>query len=384
MEEADASVQAFLRRFEEGILSAIESRFSALERRLEARLARLEQRSPPASPNASPPAGPPASPPANPTESYQTETGVSDNATSPSCPVEDMETETPGNQQVAGSGKRPRGSLKSQAPRSFVSENRFSALSDADDSDSDNSGNSSASVSSVKTARKSKTARRDREKFPPLPAVKTASQVCSPPPPSTSAPHVAPTGSTPPQVASQKPKAGQVPAAPPSAKVPPIIVREKSRWTEISKACAEPNSRVNFSKAKPCVDGIRVQPVTAEDFRKLMRLLNSRNIQYHSFTLPEEKSIRVVLRQVPVEIDSREVLEDLKVQGFHPILVTRMQHPRKKENMPLVHVEVPGDERHIWKLRSVCDLLVEVESPNKPGKATQCFRCQRFNHSQRN
>ncbi|RZC32290.1 hypothetical protein BDFB_013483, partial [Asbolus verrucosus] len=113
-----------------------------------------------------------------------------------------------------------------------------------------------------------------------------------------------------------------------SAKVPPIIVREKSRWTEISKACADSDSRITFSKAKPCVDGIRVQPVTAEDFRKLTRLLNSRNIQYHSFTLPEAKSIRVVLRQVPVETDSREVFEDLKVQGFHPILVTRMQHPR--------------------------------------------------------
>ncbi|RZB40499.1 hypothetical protein BDFB_014296, partial [Asbolus verrucosus] len=106
---------------------------------------------------------------------------------------------------------------------------------------------------------------------------------------------------------------------PPKGKVPPIVIRERARWTEVVKACANLKAPLKFNRAKPCVDGICIQPTSPEDYRALIKLLNSRQVQYHSFTLKEEKSIRVVLRQVPTEIKVEEVYNDLKAQGFDPI-----------------------------------------------------------------
>jgi hypothetical protein len=39
---------------------------------------------------------------------------------------------------------------------------------------------------------------------------------------------------------------------------------------------------------------------------------------------------------------------------------------------------------HLGELRTVCHLLIYVERPCKKGTPTQCHRCQRFHHLQRN
>jgi hypothetical protein len=142
--------------------------------------------------------------------------------------------------------------------------------------------------------------------------------------------------------------------------------------------------RINFSKAKPCVDGIRVNPDTVDDFRSLTRLLEERRVPFDSFALPEAKTLRAVLRTVPVEISLDDVKSDLVDQGLAPIKVTRMISNRSKLPLPLVLVEVPKDKGQIFDLRTVCHLRISVERPHKKGSTTQCHRCQRFHHSQKN
>ncbi|KAH0820877.1 hypothetical protein GEV33_001914 [Tenebrio molitor] len=53
-----------------------------------------------------------------------------------------------------------------------------------------------------------------------------------------------------------KPVAQQKPPA--ESKIPPIIIRDASKWPSISSGMQA--RRIAFTKAKPCVDGIRVHP----------------------------------------------------------------------------------------------------------------------------
>jgi hypothetical protein len=169
---------------------------------------------------------------------------------------------------------------------------------------------------------------------------------------------------------------------PGASKIPPVIVRDATKWAGISQAMAV--KRFNFTKAKSCVDGIRVNPRTSDDHRTLTRLLEERKIPFHSFSLPEARTLRAVLRTVPVEIGLDDVKADLEVQGLAPIKVTRMISGRSKLPLPLVLVEVPKDKGQIFELRSVCHLRISVERPHKKGSTAQCHRCQRFHHSQKN
>ncbi|CAH1383693.1 unnamed protein product, partial [Tenebrio molitor] len=70
-------------------------------------------------------------------------------------------------------------------------------------------------------------------------------------------------------------------------KIPPIIIRDAAKWASVSSAMT--TRQIKFSKAKTCIDGIRVNTVTVDDFRALTRLLEERKVPYHSFALPEQK-----------------------------------------------------------------------------------------------
>jgi hypothetical protein len=168
---------------------------------------------------------------------------------------------------------------------------------------------------------------------------------------------------------------------PPESKIPPVISRDASKWSSVSSAMTQ--KKIAFTKAQSCVDGIRVNPVTSDDFRALIHLLEERKVPFHSFTLPEEKTLRAVFRTVPIEICLDDVKSDLENQGLAPIKVTRMISTRSKKPLPLILVEVLKDQKQIFQLRSVCHLLITVERPHKKGTTAQCRRCQRFHHSQR-
>jgi hypothetical protein len=110
------------------------------------------------------------------------------------------------------------------------------------------------------------------------------------------------------QVAQNKPPAEN--------KIPPIIIRDAAKWASVSSAMT--TRQIKFSKAKTCIYGIRVNTVTVDDFRALTRLLEERKVPYHSFALPEQNTLRAVLRTVPCEILIDDVRADLEEQGMAP------------------------------------------------------------------
>lgn len=164
-------------------------------------------------------------------------------------------------------------------------------------------------------------------------------------------------------------------------RIPPIILREAGKWTRVSQLCA--NQRINFTKARTCADGINITTPDAETYRRLTKLLDQEKAQYHSFTLPEERTKRAVLRTVPVEVTPEEVMEDLKAQGFRPLKVSRMIRDRARTPLPLIMLEVPADVDP-FEIKSVCRLVVTVEKPRKLQRTAQCHRCQKFRHAQHN
>jgi hypothetical protein len=129
-----------------------------------------------------------------------------------------------------------------------------------------------------------------------------------------------------------KPVTQQKPPA--ESKIPSVIIRDASKWSSLSQAMVQ--KKINFSKARSCVDGIRVNPVTVDDFRSMTRLLEVRGVPFHTFALPEEITLRAVLRTVPVEISVDDVKANLENQGLAPKQVTRMISTRSKKPLPLV------------------------------------------------
>lgn len=166
---------------------------------------------------------------------------------------------------------------------------------------------------------------------------------------------------------------------------PPLFVHDKSKWTEVSNRMSV--KKINFSSARNTQEGIRVQVPSSSDYRELTKLLKSMNVPFHTFTLPEEKKLRVILRNIAKEVPSEAISEDLKSQGF-PVLEVHRMHRGKTlapYDMVLVILDLTPEGKAIFNLKTCCSLSgLKVETPHKKGPPGQCHNCQHYGHSSRN
>ncbi|KAK9708159.1 zinc finger associated protein [Popillia japonica] len=166
-------------------------------------------------------------------------------------------------------------------------------------------------------------------------------------PPLPSRPQRAQKSTTVPAQAIEKTRPDPPPAVS-DAKIPPIVLRDKSRWSRVSSEIKRRG--ISFTKAQNIPDGIRIYPSSEADYRMLTKFFSDDQIPYHTYQLPSEKLLNVVLRGVPVEIEEKEIYDDLRERGFEPDSVIRMRRTRDKAPMPLVLVKISKDQKAIYHL----------------------------------
>ncbi|KAK9686392.1 zinc finger associated protein [Popillia japonica] len=145
-----------------------------------------------------------------------------------------------------------------------------------------------------------------------------------------------------------------VPSTASADKIPPIVLRDKTQWPKISTEIKRRG--INFSKAQNIADGIRIYPIAASDFRAITKFFSSDKIPYHTYQLPSEKLLNVVLRSIPIEITEKDIYDDLCERGFTPECVIRMRRTRDKAPMPLILVKISKEHKAIFHLKEVVSL----------------------------
>lgn len=170
-----------------------------------------------------------------------------------------------------------------------------------------------------------------------------------------------------------------------SKEPPPVIIYDKERWTEISAACA--SRKINYLRATANPTGIRVSVPTPGDHRAFTKLLDERKVSFHTYTLEEERKLRVVIKNVPKEIPVGEIEADLKRQNLPVEKVHRISSPSRGKVFDLVFVTLEFSEegRKVYGLKTLCNLSgIIVQEPKKSAYPGQCHNCQRYGHSSRN
>ncbi|KAJ8703924.1 hypothetical protein PYW07_013218 [Mythimna separata] len=172
--------------------------------------------------------------------------------------------------------------------------------------------------------------------------------------------------------------------SPKRAPPPPVFIHEKDKWTSVSAALNE--RKIAFTNARSTQHGIKITVPSPTDYRELSKLLKARNISFHSYSIPEETPERVIIKGIPHQIKSEEVLEDLKSQGV-PVQAVHRLHRRQggEYDMVLAVVDRTEGKNPIFNVKTVLNLSgISLEKPYKSKVVGQCHNCQLFGHSQRN
>ncbi|KAJ8664535.1 hypothetical protein QAD02_006197 [Eretmocerus hayati] len=161
---------------------------------------------------------------------------------------------------------------------------------------------------------------------------------------------------------------------------PPIVICDILSWPRVQQAIASNN--IGVRRAFNTSNGVRVFTRTTEDFRTLTQYLESKQLEYTTHQLHEDRELVVVIRGVNQGLSEEQIKEELSKKIPSINRVHRMKNGEKIWPLVAVHLDKSApSSKTIFVLESLCGLSVKVEAKRKSSKVPQCSRCQKFNHT---
>lgn len=125
---------------------------------------------------------------------------------------------------------------------------------------------------------------------------------------------------------------------------------------------------------------LKLNLLSVGDYRTVTKYLSEINIKYHTYQLPEERNLSVIIRNIPTSIPEEDVFNALTMLNFKVISVTRLQN-RFKSPIPLFAVLLDKSDKNIFSLDRLLHCIVSVENRKSDNTIPQCKNCQRFQHT---
>jgi PAX-interacting protein 1 len=141
---------------------------------------------------------------------------------------------------------------------------------------------------------------------------------------------------------------------------------------------------------------LMVVPNTAEGFRAVVSTLRSldgsKGVSFHNFSLPKDRCVRLLVKNLGRHMTGDVVREELGDLGIRVQGVLQLRSRRRAQEADktrpltphfIVSVERGPEVAKVRFLTELCGLRVSVETYIAYKRPLQCKRCQRFSHTKR-
>lgn len=164
------------------------------------------------------------------------------------------------------------------------------------------------------------------------------------------------------------------------ANIPPIILNNPSDYKAARQTII--NNGLSFSSIQR-TDCAKIIAASTDDFRKITNLLDERKFSFHTYTLTEDKPLRVVIRGLNADFTCDEIKEELLSLKFEVESINQLKNKKSSKPMLLFAVSLKKSEHNksIYNLGYLLHQRITVEQQNRPKGILQCHRCQLFGHS---
>lgn len=128
---------------------------------------------------------------------------------------------------------------------------------------------------------------------------------------------------------------------------------------------------------------IRLMLKTSNAYRVIVKYLDEKKINFHTYQMKQERAYRVVVKNLhfstPIELIKREI-EKLghKVRNVSNI---RSRVTGVPLSIFFVDLEPNTNNKNIYNERYLFNAVVKIEPPLKNNDIVQCYRCQQFGHT---
>lgn len=164
-------------------------------------------------------------------------------------------------------------------------------------------------------------------------------------------------------------------------KGPPIFVDKSS--VNASSLISDLKLITNLFSLKEVKEFFKLDIENIDDYRAIVKFLDNKNFKYHSYRLPVDKTIDVVMKHIPTTFNEDEIKEELTNLGFKVSNVTRVWN-KQKAAIPVVFIYLHSHDsqnKDIYNLERFLNCVVQIQPKKKSVHISQCYNCQRYGHT---
>jgi hypothetical protein len=164
---------------------------------------------------------------------------------------------------------------------------------------------------------------------------------------------------------------------------PPIFINDVIDIQAMIKAIEEVVNKEDY-QLKIKNNQVKILPTDPDSYRKLIKVLKVLNAKFYTHQLKQERSFRVLLRNIHYSANLDELKDELQNLGHEVTNINNIKHGITKDPLSLFFVELKRkpNNKEIYNINRLMNSIVKFE-PFIKKEIVQCKRCQRYCHTQK-
>ena len=163
---------------------------------------------------------------------------------------------------------------------------------------------------------------------------------------------------------------------------PPIFVRGLLDFAAFRTVLINLVGTNNFF-VKSTSKNLKIQSSNSDTYRSIIKYLKESKAEYHTFQAQEDKSFRIVVRNLHPSTPTVDIGIAIQEIGYTVRNVTNVLHKTTKSKLPIFFVDLEPAviNQDIFHLNSLLNTKIKIEEPYKRREIIQCINCQEYGHS---
>lgn len=135
---------------------------------------------------------------------------------------------------------------------------------------------------------------------------------------------------------------------------------------------------------KSNANNLKIQTQNSDSYKATVKFLKEKDFEFHTFQAHEEKSFRVVIRNIHPTTSLVEIgIAINEIGPFSVRNVSNVINKTTKNKLPIFFIDLEPAEinKEIIHITSLLNTKVKIEEPHKKRTILQCINCQQYGHS---
>lgn len=130
-------------------------------------------------------------------------------------------------------------------------------------------------------------------------------------------------------------------------------------------------------------DKVKIQPKSTQAYSTIVKELKNKETEFPTYKLKQEKSFRVVLKNMHPSTDEKELKVAIKNLGHQVTNVWNIKNRITKKLLPSFFIDLKPNtnNKQIYDTKFLLNCRVSFKSPRPKRQIPQCARCQKYGHT---